>query len=92
MNHASTIEFSTFDSALGLDARTLTLSCFHHQAIDRIGDGITPLAYAKEGHVEAVRYSSEAWAFGLQWHPEDNYDKVPGQLSIARAFVDAARG
>ena len=92
MNHASTIEFSTFDTALGLDARTLTLSCFHHQAIDRIGNGITPLAYAKEGHVEAVRYSSEAWAFGLQWHPEDNYDQVPGQLSIARAFVDAARG
>jgi len=92
MNHASTIEFSTFDTALGLDARTLTLSCFHHQAIDRIGNGITPLAYAKEGHVEAVRYSSKAWAFGLQWHPEDNYDQVPGQLSIAKAFVDAARG
>lgn len=91
MDHASTIEFSTFDGDLGLSEKSLNLSCFHHQAIDRLGDGITPLAYAKEGHVEAVRYSSKAWAFGLQWHPEDNYDQVPGQLMIAKAFVDAAR-
>lgn len=91
MNHASTIEFSTFDTALGLPEKTLNLSCFHHQAIDGLGEGITPLAFAEEGHIEAVRYRSKAWAFGLQWHPEDNYDQVPGQLSIAKAFVDAAR-
>lgn len=92
MNHASTIEFSTFDAALGLSEKSLNVSCFHHQSIDRLGAGITPLAFAKEGHIEAVRFSSKAWAFGLQWHPEDNYDQVPNQLLIAKAFVDAARG
>jgi gamma-glutamyl-gamma-aminobutyrate hydrolase PuuD len=36
-----------------------------------LAQGITPLAYADEGHIEAVRYPSDARAFGVQWHPED---------------------
>jgi putative glutamine amidotransferase len=50
------------------------------------------LAYAKEGHVEALRLPGKAWAFGVQWHPEDNYKVVPSQLEIVKAFVNAARG
>jgi putative glutamine amidotransferase len=59
--------------------------------IDRLADSITPLAFAPEGHIEAVKYQSSVWAYGLQWHPEDNYKEVPGQLEIARSFIAAAR-
>lgn len=92
LNKSSTIEFSNFETDLGLKELSLLISCFHHQSIDRLAEGISPLAYAKEGHVEAVRLPSKAWAFGVQWHPEDNYKEVPSQLEIVKAFVNAARG
>jgi gamma-glutamyl-gamma-aminobutyrate hydrolase PuuD len=28
----------------------------------------------------------------VQWHPEDNYKEVPGQLEIVKTFINAARG
>ena len=92
INKLSTIEFSNFDADLGVSDSSLTVSCFHHQSIDSLAQGITPLAYADEGHIEAVRYPSDAWAFGVQWHPEDNYKEVQGQMEIVKTFINAARG
>jgi putative glutamine amidotransferase len=43
--------------------------------------------------VEAVRYdAAKNWAFGLQWHPEDNFDSDASQLEITRAFIGACLG
>lgn len=92
LNKLSTIEFSNFDADLGVSESSLAISCFHHQSIDLLAQGITALAYAEEGHIEAVRYSSDAWAFGVQWHPEDNYKEVDGQLEMVKTFIKAARG
>jgi putative glutamine amidotransferase len=89
LHHTSTV---TVDNAaeLGLSQPQLEVSCYHHQAIDRVADGLTVIARAHEGHVEAVRIDSPGWAFGVQWHPEDNYDTEPGQLEIVKRFVRAA--
>ena len=92
LNKLSTIEFSNIETDLGLKETSLLISCFHHQSIDRLAEGISPLAFAKEGHIEALRLPSNGWAFGVQWHPEDNYKEVPSQLEIAKAFINAARG
>jgi len=92
LNKLSTIEFSNIETDLGLKETSLLISCFHHQSIDRLAEGISPLAFAKEGHVEALRLPSNGWAIGVQWHPEDNYKEVPSQLEIAKAFINAARG
>lgn len=75
---------------LGLSATPVTASCYHHQAIDRLGDGVTPIALAHDGVIEAVAFDSTGWAFGVQWHPEDNWDTEPENLAIVTAFVDAA--
>lgn len=91
LNHLSVIEFQTMDPALGIADSKISASCYHHQAIDRLGKGITPLAFAPEGHIEAVRYASASWAFGLQWHPEDNYLDESRQLAIAKSFIEATR-
>lgn len=88
----SIIEFSNFDADLGISDSSLTVSCFHHQSIDSLAQGIVALAHADEGHIEAVRYPSDAWAFGVQWHPEDNYKEVQGQMEIVKTFINAARG
>ncbi|MEU2181728.1 gamma-glutamyl-gamma-aminobutyrate hydrolase family protein [Streptomyces thermolilacinus] len=42
---------------------------YHHQAVERLGAGLVPCAYAEDGTVEAVELPG-AWALGVQWHPE----------------------
>lgn len=58
----------------------------HHQAVDRVGDGLVPTAWAEDGIVEAVEDRSVPFLVGVQWHPE-----VGDDLSVFRALVAAAR-
>lgn len=64
-----------------------TVPTYHHQAVDRLGEGLVPSAYAADGTVEAVELPSEAWVLGVQWHPEMGED-----LRVMRALVRAASG
>ncbi len=41
----------------------------HHQAIDRLGKGLTVIQNADDGIIEAVCHNSLP-IFGVQWHPE----------------------
>jgi len=71
---------------------TPTLSCFHHQCLDRLGTGLRAVARASDGTVEAVETSqASGWFLGVQWHPEDTAAGDPAQLALVRALVDAAR-
>jgi putative glutamine amidotransferase len=63
---------------------------WHHQAIDRLGDGLRAVAWADDGVVEAVEYAEHNWCIGTQWHPEMQLDEAhPAKLF--RAFVEATR-
>ncbi|MFJ9692586.1 gamma-glutamyl-gamma-aminobutyrate hydrolase family protein [Kitasatospora sp. NPDC101183] len=45
----------------------------HHQAVDRVGEGLRVTARADDGCVEAVETiqgPDAAWTVGVQWHPE----------------------
>lgn len=90
LHHVASVTVDSHASELGLTDSTLEASCYHHQAIDKIAAGLTVIARASEGHVEAVKIDSTGWAFGVQWHPEDNYDAERGQLEIFERFVRAA--
>lgn len=90
LHHVAPVTVDTCADELGLSNATVSASCYHHQAIDRVADGLSVIARAAEGHVEAVKIESAGWAFGVQWHPEDNYDTEPGQLQIFERFVRAA--
>lgn len=91
IHHVSTVTIDQDGDALGVADATVTASCYHHQALKELGDGVVPIAHAAEGHIEAVRYEGAGWAYGLQWHPEDNFDAEPSQLAIVEAFIAAAR-
>ncbi|MET9578401.1 gamma-glutamyl-gamma-aminobutyrate hydrolase family protein [Streptomyces massasporeus] len=58
---------------------------YHHQAVDRLGEGLVPTAYAADGTVEAVELPSADWVLGVQWHPEMGED-----VRVMRALVEAA--
>ncbi|MBO0517773.1 gamma-glutamyl-gamma-aminobutyrate hydrolase family protein, partial [Streptomyces beijiangensis] len=58
---------------------------YHHQAVDRLGRGLTACAHAGDGTVEAVELPGERWVLGVQWHPE-----MGGDLRVMQALVRAA--
>ena len=91
INRVSVVEFKKDAAALGLSHPKLKTFCYHHQAINTLGKGIEVLAHGNEGHVEAVKYPAKNWAYGLQWHPEDNYQEEPLQAELVTSFITAAR-
>lgn len=61
----------------------------HHQAIKDLGRGVVPLAASADGVIEIAAFdSSEWWAKGVQWHPE-NLVHLPAQRRLWQAFADA---
>jgi putative glutamine amidotransferase len=47
-----------------------SVNSIHHQAIDRIGAGLTAVAWSADGVVEAVEGTDEWFVRAVQWHPE----------------------
>jgi gamma-glutamyl-gamma-aminobutyrate hydrolase PuuD len=68
---------------------TLDVATAHHQGIDRLGDGLVPVAWAQDGLIEAVELAGpHPFALGVQWHPEAGQD---GRL-VSALVVAAANG
>lgn len=94
LGHAIHTEGKSFVTADGMlseivGAEPFEVACFHHQAIDRPGEGWTVSARAADGTVEAVE-REDRWAIGVQWHPERTADS-PASKALFAAFVDEAR-
>jgi putative glutamine amidotransferase len=76
----------------GAVGTTVTASCYHHQSLERLGDGVHAVARADDGTVEAIELDGhDGWFLGVQWHPEDTATTDPQQLALIAALVDAAR-
>lgn len=73
--------------AAALGAGPATVHCHHHQAVDRLGDGLRVAARCGDV-IEALEADGGTWAVGVQWHPE----RMASDLRLARALVDAAAG
>jgi len=89
-HHVADVTFDSHVDELGLSNATVEASCYHHQMIDEVAPGIEVIARSAEGHVEAAKIPARGWAFGVQWHPEDNYDTNAPQLDMLRQFVREA--
>ncbi|MEY4989252.1 MAG: hypothetical protein RI933_885 [Actinomycetota bacterium] len=90
-HHVAPVTIEKYLTELGLSSPTVEASCYHHQVIDQVAPGVEVIARSAEGHIEAVRYPSKGWAFGVQWHPEDNFDTNPQQLELFKALVREAQ-
>lgn len=67
----------------------LWVRSWHHQAVRRVAPGWRAVAWAPDGTVEAVEYLQDAWAVGVQWHPELSRDGLPHRR-LFEALVRAA--
>jgi putative glutamine amidotransferase len=55
-----------------VNAAEINTNSFHHQSVDRLGEGLRITARSPDGVVEAVECADRAWwAIGVQWHPEE---------------------
>ena len=65
------------------------VNSWHHQAVDRLGDGVEAVGRADDGVVEAIELAGDAWVLGVQWELQESWKEDERQLGIFHAFVSA---
>lgn len=104
-NHQSSEEFEdithlshgiTIDAAskLGniLGEKELKTNTFHHQAVKKLGNGLTITARAHDGVVEAIEDPEKPFVVAVQSHPESLYDSTePRWAKLFAAFVESTQ-
>jgi putative glutamine amidotransferase len=95
-SHAIEVEpGSRLGAALGADGAAvdgeIAVNSFHHQAIDRLGAGLTIVARAADGTIEAVEDPERDFLIGVQWHAETMVER-PYEAGLFRGFVESCRG
>lgn len=70
----------------------LAVHSYHHQGVDRLGDGLVATAHT-DGLVQAFESDGDGYVLGVQWHPEQNQeDRRLFAGLVAEASVYASRG
>lgn len=59
----------------------------HHQAVRRLGKGLSTVAWADDQTIEAIELQGHRFGIGVQWHPEEADDP-----RLIEALVAEARG
>ena len=65
-----------------------TVNSSHHQAVNRLGEGLSAIACSDDGIVEAIILNDYPFLTGVQWHPERSDDEL--SLMLFSAFVESA--
>ena len=83
-----TVEEGTRLAAI-LGRREWIVRSGHHQAVAEVAPSLRLAAVADDGVVEGVEHP-EAWAIGVQWHPEDDDGHGHDRVLLWTALRDAA--
>lgn len=79
------------ETAKGAHARTVAMGAHaHHQAVDRVGEGLVVTGRTSDGIIEAFEHT-DGWLVGVQWHPEDTAADDAAMQRLFDAFVAQAR-
>lgn len=81
------VEEGTRIASLLGDNRTARAHLYHHQAIDRVAEGVTVTSRTADGIVESIELPDLPFAIAVQWHPEEN----AGDRRLFRGLVEAAQ-
>lgn len=64
---------------------------FHHQAVKAVGEGLSVMARAADGGIEALYRPSSRYLRAYQWHPERMVNTDGDNLKIFEDFISEAR-
>ena len=81
-------------TALYPTSSQLRVTSIHHQAVAVLGKGVEVEAVSTlDGLVEAIRWTGDAYARGVQWHPEFHHDRhaLADSSPIMLDFLQASR-
>jgi putative glutamine amidotransferase len=53
-----------------LEEPVIQVNSLHHQGVKQLAEGLTPVAYAPDGLLEAFELQSHPFGLAVQWHPE----------------------
>lgn len=89
--HTIDIEPGTFlHQANG--GQTAVVNSYHHQVVDRLGEGLRVCARSRDGAVEALEHTGPDWDLtGVEWHPEMMSREDPLAQRLFAGFVDRLR-
>jgi putative glutamine amidotransferase len=69
----------------------LEVNSFHHQALDRLGDGLRVVAHSPDGVIEGIEATDRRFCVGVQWHAECLTSR-PEQARLFEGLAEAAAG
>ena len=87
--HAIRIEENSGLAAI-LGKTEFDAESWHHQAIREVAPGLTAVAQAPDGTIEAVEKRDHPWLYAVQWHPELTAAREPLQQRLFNALTEAA--
>jgi putative glutamine amidotransferase len=86
MHPVKTASGSILETVLGSE---FWVNSSHHQAIRNVGAGLTVIATASDGVIEAVLMSDRDFVLGVQWHPERMVTKSDQMMVLFERLVKA---
>ena len=72
----------------GMLGSSVSVKSYHHQAIDRLADGLVVSAVSDDGIIQAVELPGVPFGVAVQWHPEED---AAEDARLFEGLVDAAR-
>ena len=69
-----------------IELENLAVKSYHHQAVDKIGNGLRPCAESGDQIVEAIESNDSSYILGIQWHPE--LEDTEASAKIFKSFID----
>lgn len=69
----------------------LGVNSYHHQAIRRLAPRLEVMAIAEDGIIESVYLPDYRFVWGMQWHPELNFQTDASSRRIFGAFASACK-
>jgi putative glutamine amidotransferase len=81
---------SRLASAIGA-TRAEACHSVHHQAVARLGAGLTLTATADDGMPEGFEVDDARWFVGVQWHPEDTAERDTQQQVLFDELIRQAQ-
>jgi putative glutamine amidotransferase len=71
-------------------ATRLAVNSRHHQAVNRVGEGLRVSAHdSEDGTTEALEGSDRSFLIAVQWHPEDQAARRAEQMNLFKRFAQA---